>query len=633
MRKVIAERSQKTIRSGAIGSLLFILSPVVSYILFEYVTGDLLQIPFLSALLNILWMSVFYLLVFLIGGTTRAAISVVSFFLFVVSLAETFVMSFRSMPIMLWDVLAFRTAMTVAGNYVFDPSIEMVIAGIALLLWNVLCWLFPVRVKGWKHRLLLAAGGTGGIAAFILCFYLRILPAMGLEINMWEMADTYEQTGYILSTAVSVRYMIKKRPAGYSPAKLRRMCSQIQEELVLGEEQPLEEEPVLEEEPAGMTGAEGDIIHPVNLICIMNESLADLKVAGDFTTDQPYLPFIDSLTENTVRGNLCVPVFGAMTSNTEFEFLLGDSMALLPTNVVAYQFYVQPGVCSLVSTLADQGYHSIAIHPYPGENWNRDRCYTNMGFDGFLEWDTFKDASEDLLRNYISDWGCYKKIIDAVENKETPEDRLFIFNVTMQNHGGYEEQFDNFPQEVSLTGPLAGRYPKADQYLSLMKESDTAFQELLAYFEDYPEPTMIVMFGDHQPGLEDEFYDEIAGRPSFEVPDAERLMWYQTPFIIWTNYQQPARDMGELGAIYLSSYVLDLAGLDMPLYNQFLFRMSQDFPVVHPIGCYARDGSYYSWDEAQSARCPYQSLVQDYAYMVYNHSMDRRTVRELFALP
>ncbi len=144
---------------------------------------------------------------------------------------------------------------------------------------------------------------------------------------------------------------------------------------------------------------------------------------------------------------------------------------------------------------------------------------------------------------------------------------------------------------------------------------------------------MIVMFGDHQPGLEDAFYDEIAGRPSFEVPDAERLMWYQTPFVIWTNYEQPSVDMGKLGAVYLSSYVLDLAGLAMPPYNQFLLRMSQELPVVHPIGVYGRDGSYHSWEQAESGDDPYHVLVRDYGYMVYNHSMDRRTVQELFSVP
>lgn len=119
-------------------------------------------------------------------------------------------------------------------------------------------------------------------------------------------------------------------------------------------------------------------------------------------------------------------------------------------------------------------------------------------------WDSYNGS--EFLRNYVSDQSDYQKIIDAVEGKETPQDRLFIFNVTMQNHGGYEEAFENFQQQIYLTGRDEGKYPQTDQYLSLMKESDEAFRFLLEYFSECREPTMIVMFGDHQPSVEDEFY-------------------------------------------------------------------------------------------------------------------------------
>lgn len=64
---------------------------------------------------------------------------------------------------------------------------------------------------------------------------------------------------------------------------------------------------------------------------------------------------------------------------------------------------------------------------------------------------------------------------------------------------------------------MEGKYPKADQYLSLVKRSDDAFAYLLDYFSHSDEPTMIVMFGDHQPSVEDEFFDEVYGTPSYEV--------------------------------------------------------------------------------------------------------------------
>ena len=41
--------------------------------------------------------------------------------------------------------------------------------------------------------------------------------------------------------------------------------------------------------------ASGDAVQPTNIICIMNESLSDLAVDGDFTTNIDYLPFLHSL--------------------------------------------------------------------------------------------------------------------------------------------------------------------------------------------------------------------------------------------------------------------------------------------------------------------------------------------------
>lgn len=607
----------RNIARDAAGILLLILMPAVSYGLFEYVTGNLTQISRRMAVLNMLWIFVMYLIVFALSGSSRITVFSVSVFLWVLSLAETFVVSFRGTPIMLWDVLALGTALTVAENYVFDISAEMRNAGLALAACNLLIWLAPVRIRGWKKRLLAGCGGAAvsiGLAAF---FFLALMPASRLGLNMWAIGDTYQEYGYILATAVSTKYMVRKPPHGYSLNKLREQYSHFDAEDM--SEQTAEAKTVQEK------------IQPVNLICIMNESLSDLKSAGDFTTNQPYFPFIDSLEEHTVRGSLCVPVFGSMTSNTEFEFLTGDSVAMLPAGVIAYQFYVKPGAATLVSTLKAQGFFTVAMHPYPAENWNRDVCYRNMGFDEFLAWDSY-DGSE-LLRNYVSDQADYQKIIAAVEGKETPEDRLFVFNVTMQNHGGYEEQYENFPQQIHLTGTYEGQYPKTDQYLSLMKETDEAFQFLLEYFSDCEEPTMIVMFGDHQPGVEDEFYDAIAGRPSTEVPDWERLMWYETPFLIWTNYEQPHQEMGRLGAVYLSSHVLRLAGLEMTPYDQFRYQMSQVLPVLHPIGLYEPDGTYYSWAKGESQRCPYQELVMEYEYLVYNHSLDRRKMQEWFTVP
>ena len=70
------------------------------------------------------------------------------------------------------------------------------------------------------------------------------------------------------------------------------------------------------------------------------------------------------------------------------------------------------------------------------------------------------------------------------------------FNVTMQNHSSYTESFDNFHPDIKVEGTDSAAL---NNYLSLMKLSDEALQELITYFEGQDEETIIVFFGDHQP--------------------------------------------------------------------------------------------------------------------------------------
>ena len=90
--------------------------------------------------------------------------------------------------------------------------------------------------------------------------------------------------------------------------------------------------------------------------------------------------------------------------------------------------------------------------------------------------------------------------------------------------------------------------------------------------------------------------------------------------------------MGKLGAVYLFSYVLKLAGLDMTPYNRFLLDLSQIYPVLHFLGFYDKDGNYQSWSEAESGENPNRKQILDYEAMAYNHSIDRRKYKPLFTL-
>ena len=90
------------------------------------------------------------------------------------------------------------------------------------------------------------------------------------------------------------------------------------------------------------------MIRPVNVIVIMNESLSDLSVLPGVESNTDAMPFLRSLTENTIKGYAYASGFGVTTSNAEYEFLTGNTTAFLPAGTVPYQMYVSSGDPALV---------------------------------------------------------------------------------------------------------------------------------------------------------------------------------------------------------------------------------------------------------------------------------------------
>ncbi len=236
----------------------------------------------------------------------------------------------------------------------------------------------------------------------------------------------------------------------------------------------------------------------------MNESFADLSVIDKFSTNIEYMPFFKSLKENTVKGNLHVSIFGATTPNTEWEFLTSNSMAFVPYRTVPYQQYIFRPSYSLASILKDYNYSTSAIHCYYPQGYNRSVVYPLLGFETFKHIYSLNDLN--YIREYPDDLSTYKNIIEIFENKSENE-KMFNFTLTMQNHGSYTDE--SFPSTVVVGN---GEYPRLNQYLSLIKISDDSFKYLVDYFSNVEEPTIIVMFGDHQPYVEDEFYDKLLSR-------------------------------------------------------------------------------------------------------------------------
>lgn len=207
--------------------------------------------------------------------------------------------------------------------------------------------------------------------------------------------------------------------------------------------------------------------------------------------------------------------------------------------------------------------------------------------------------------------------------RRMPDEKLFTFCVTMQNHGGYTVE-DRAGFEPTVKLGYDTEYPLAETYLSLARESDSAFKELLEYFEKVDEPTMIVMFGDHWPKIEEEFMAKLLGGNRQSLGLVESQQSYTTPYVIWTNY--PSETVEEdFSANYLGSYMLQLAGLEMPGYNQFLMNLKEQLPIIGVGAVCDKDGNWYANDALPD---DYKKLMTDYNILEYNNQFEKKDVIE-----
>ena len=254
--------------------------------------------------------------------------------------------------------------------------------------------------------------------------------------------------------------------------------------------------------------------------------------------------------------------------------------------------------------------------------WSRPTVYPYLGFPE----STFVDdyPQQNLVRKYVSDREMFAYVLDALDSKGS-EEPLFLFGITMQNHGGYLYEGENYTKTIELQG-YSGEYPMAEQYFSLIRETDKAVEYLIGELKDYPEDTGVLFFGDHLPGIETGFYEELYGG-SFDTLDRQMLS-YTVPFVIWANYDIPEQTVECTSLNYLGRYLLEAAGMELPPYYSFLKDLEERIPAVNAMGYYSNSRqTYLPLSEAEGEEAQWLSR---YEILQYNGMFDKNGRSDVF---
>lgn len=550
--------------------------------------------------LNLLIYAVLQVAAFMITQSMRASVCITMFIGCVANFVNELVLLIRGTPLTPTDLYAISTAMkvTTTSDWHFNPDMMMGLClGISFI---ALAYQFKI---GYRKRWLRPCAAAAALCVFAVgCVGIYGIDYESFSTSTFDTESTNNVNGTALSFYINLRKMEFNPPNGYSSKELKEYLSQYEDETLEGDE----------ELP--------------NIIVIMNESFSDLSYLGKLRTNIPYMPYFNSLTGRYPNGRLLVSVLGGGTCNTEFEFLTGLSMMYMPSGCYAYMQHITQNVDSMATYLKNYGYQTVAMHPFYEVCWKRNVVYQQMGFDDFISgedmsssagkyvsadrWEKGFGDDVEYVRTLISDSFFYDKIKEQFENKTS--DRIFIFGVTVQNHSTYEYDGDDFEADVHIKNP-DGEYPRAEQYLSLIKKSDEALEELISYFENVDEKTIIVFFGDHQPNVEAELIDELS--PYREQFVNAFLTRYETPYLIWSNYELDNTDtgLGTTSANYLGLKTLEAAGIPLNAEYQMIRDAQKIAPAMNAWGYF---DPYNVWNNRTEDR--YKDEVLNY-YNYYTY--------------
>ena len=379
------------------------------------------------------------------------------------------------------------------------------------------------------------------------------VPWLNAKIVVWDQSSNYRNNGFILSFIYNLQQRQMEKPEGYSEATIRAIVEKYQK---LADQQTV-----------------GDN-QDVDIIYIMNESFSDpAKLMAEFpySGDDP-IPFTRDLMTKTSSGQISTPAYGGGTADVEFEALTGLSMfyidAMPYTNMVSRQ----PNFPSLVSLLEKYDYETTAIHPFSGKMYKRDIVYRNFGFDRFIDDTGIEYNAANTFNTKISDRFAYNQVLEQLDSSDKNQ---LIFLITMQNHMPFTETVPSksFHTTVNVDEQ---HQQNLNSYMTVLNESDKALQDLITKLEKRQKKTLLIFFGDHLPGI----YGERDGVEL--VGNREMLMaHYQTPLLIYANYQIKQKNLGTISPIFINNEILASVGIKRTAFYELLAAVKQQNEILN----------------------------------------------------
>lgn len=269
------------------------------------------------------------------------------------------------------------------------------------------------------------------------------------------------------------------------------------------------------------------------IIAVQAESFFDPR---RLSTPMPagLLSQFDRLASHGQSGRLGVGGWGANTMRAEFSFLTGlEGEALGLDRYNPYFALARRPLDSVAWAAKRRGYRTICIHPYHRHFFDRDQLFPKLGFDELHDIARFADAPRS--GPYVVDTALSAYVRRLLQERAEP---LFIFIITMENHGPWPE--DRLP--LSETGmPRGEDASHFGHYLTHLASGDRMLGELAEVLEAEGRGGSLTYYGDHLPS-----FPALFKAQGLETWDTDYLHWQAGAAAGAQTVRLSAADLGQL---------------------------------------------------------------------------------------
>jgi len=507
-------------------------------------------------------------------------------------------LSFRTTPLTANDFKMFSSVITIIDHYVNTFQIILVV----LVVFLVIASLIFVSSKLPLTKIYFRRS----IITIAACFFLLIgsyniaVKGNAVTSNFGNIADAFLDYGFVYSFSTSVIDKGIKRPKTYSPETVGEVLDLLSAEeystaniliknVYIDLNKTYEDHKVMQ--ALTQPSKEVKMNTTPNIVFIQLESFFDVNRIKGLEFNANPIPNMTKLIKNYSSGYVTVPSIGAGTANTEFEMLSGMSLDYFGAGEYPYKTILEEStVESLPYVLTELGYHNHAIHNNAGTFYSRNSVYPKLGFDSFSSIEYMNDIDYNPLQ-----WAKDKVLIPEITKAlQATQEQDFIFAVSVQPHGKYPEESiidnpvivpsnvvgaptmnsndnDSYPEEITdptvevpSEEPLEEfTYNKYLYYVNQIYETDAFVGDLIQTLEDFPEPIIVLFYGDHMPTLDITEEDLKDGTP------------FQIEYVMWDNMGLEKTNQ-DLMAYQMGATIMERLDYKNGLLNRFHQTMKDD---------------------------------------------------------